>query len=83
MTLHRWISLFCLLFIFTGILPPTDAQEEGEKEPQLIPQVLDVFPFPGTEMSRQAPLLITFNQAMDARSVQKPIGEKKLILWIT
>lgn len=63
-------KLLGVLLILT-ILTSTHAfPAQSQSVPDLPPQVIDLYPFPGTEMREREPLTVTFNQAMDRASVE-------------
>ncbi len=65
-----FVTFLCLLMLGSSAVLVW-AQQEGEVEPQIVA----VTPYPGEEMPLDAPLTITFNQAMDKESV--------MALWST
>ena len=67
--------LFCGLIIglLAGVLPLSQDSAYSQDSPTLPPEVIDVYPFPGSEMIGDEPLTITFNQAMDRASVEQSI----------
>lgn len=78
------LSLFCI-FILTPMFTSFHGVNANE-DPQIVPEVIDVYPFPGTEMSGQEPLTISFNTSMDKASVQAAFSLEPeldgLFVWI-
>ena len=73
-------KIILLVLIITIVLPITH-QEIGLADDgnDLPPQVIDVYPFPGTEMSGQTPLIISFDQPMNHSSVEQAFGLEPLL----
>ncbi|MFO7320100.1 MAG: Ig-like domain-containing protein [Chloroflexota bacterium] len=68
---QRWpILVLTLVFALTlaSASPGVLAQE-----PALSPQVIDIWPLPGVQLSPDEPLTITFDQAMNADSVENAL----------
>ncbi|MCB9437701.1 MAG: Ig-like domain-containing protein [Anaerolineales bacterium] len=65
-----FLSLALLLFGALSGSPIAQSQDPGDAVP---PQVIDIWPLPGVELSPDEPLTITFNQAMDQASVESAL----------